>query len=130
MVLSGRIYYTSGRYSNFYVYCAKFQEENCRRRTSKIELAIGNITDRRYALFCYTYLPKKDKGGAKKKIEAISNILNVIFKYISNKANIHQLYPEYTICTKISTTSHAKIRQKGIPSSLTFLKATKLVCYT
>lgn len=67
MVLSGRIYNTSGRYSNFYVYCAKFQEENCRRSTSKIELAIGNIMDSSYVLFCYTYLPKKDKGKKKER---------------------------------------------------------------
>lgn len=33
MVLSGRIYNTSGWYSNFYVYCAKFQEGNCRQST-------------------------------------------------------------------------------------------------
>lgn len=61
MVLSGRIYNISGRYSNFYVYCAKFQEENCRQSTSKIELTVGSIMEGSYSLLCYTYLPKKKR---------------------------------------------------------------------
>ena len=34
--------------------------------TSKIELAIGNIMNSSHALFCYTYLPKKERGEKRK----------------------------------------------------------------
>lgn len=82
MVLSGRIYNISGRYSNFYVYCAKFQEENCRWSTSKIEFTLGNIMDSSYALFVIPTGPKTRGKKIKTKQRErglINSILNVIF---------------------------------------------------
>jgi hypothetical protein len=68
MALPAKIYITGGRYSNFYVYRAKFQKENCRQSTSKIELAMGTVWIAAMH-FCYTCLPKKE--GKKKERERV-----------------------------------------------------------